>query len=513
MSSNSTADRKPMIKYKKAPDAPKRFKSAFIFYSTAKHKEIRERLGREKASTQKTTHIAKVVSQSWKELSPRDREKWLEMARADKARYEEEKANYSGTWRVATTLHPKHPDAPKKPMSAFLAFSNGKRKQVKEANPGLNSAGLSRTLADMWKNAPKDERQKRQEYKEAMNQWREVEDKKLEQERQVETKLGIEKAHVPEGQRNSLHMPSATVVAATPNAVGAADGKTKACHELNFNFTAGVTPLQLQQNNQIPGNGNNHISPNGTEESQNQTSFQGNMQQNSMFPNFNFQGQVLPNQVFQNQAQQMNDFSNQNMMVTMGMQNVPAGHNGWQGILSNEQQQNQHFSGQLNMQQQLSQEQQQMLSVMSQNPQSQQLMNLCFNPVLMNQSGQFMNGTTDSATHGTSDQNHLNTIPLGMVANASIMSSGKNNTQIMNENTMVGSYRNFEKPQSSISMFPTPVNALPSSEMGKIALQSNNEISPENFHLLDDIADDSGNIASSVSMKGDWPPLPNFLPE
>lgn len=31
-------------KYKKAPDAPRRFKSAFIFFSIEKHREIRENL-------------------------------------------------------------------------------------------------------------------------------------------------------------------------------------------------------------------------------------------------------------------------------------------------------------------------------------------------------------------------------------------------------------------------------------------------------------------------------------
>lgn len=34
----------PVKKYKKAPDAPRRFKSAFIFFSIEKHREIRESL-------------------------------------------------------------------------------------------------------------------------------------------------------------------------------------------------------------------------------------------------------------------------------------------------------------------------------------------------------------------------------------------------------------------------------------------------------------------------------------
>lgn len=32
------------VKFKKAPDAPRRFKSSFMFFSTEKHKEIRKKL-------------------------------------------------------------------------------------------------------------------------------------------------------------------------------------------------------------------------------------------------------------------------------------------------------------------------------------------------------------------------------------------------------------------------------------------------------------------------------------
>eukprot|EP00542_Grammatophora_oceanica_P013022 CAMPEP_0194031648 /NCGR_PEP_ID=MMETSP0009_2-20130614/4774_1 /TAXON_ID=210454 /ORGANISM="Grammatophora oceanica, Strain CCMP 410" /LENGTH=86 /DNA_ID=CAMNT_0038671861 /DNA_START=117 /DNA_END=373 /DNA_ORIENTATION=+ len=55
------AKRPPRKKHmKKAPGAPRRFKTAFIFFSTAKHKEIREQLG-SRGSKQKTPNIAKMV--------------------------------------------------------------------------------------------------------------------------------------------------------------------------------------------------------------------------------------------------------------------------------------------------------------------------------------------------------------------------------------------------------------------------------------------------------------------
>jgi hypothetical protein len=38
------------IKYKKSPEAPRRFKSAYMFFSTEKHKEIRKEMGNKEVS-------------------------------------------------------------------------------------------------------------------------------------------------------------------------------------------------------------------------------------------------------------------------------------------------------------------------------------------------------------------------------------------------------------------------------------------------------------------------------
>lgn len=122
-----------------------------------------------------------MVSHAWKNLSSDEREVWEDMARRDKARYEVEKKFYSGPWKVlATKRTQKDPNAPKRPMSAFLAFSNLKRAEVKENNPGLGNSERSRVLAKMWKEAPEDERKKyidneyklRQTYKTAIAEWR-----------------------------------------------------------------------------------------------------------------------------------------------------------------------------------------------------------------------------------------------------------------------------------------------------------------------------------------------------
>jgi len=178
-------------KYKKAPDAPKRFKSAFIIFSAEKHKEIKKKLEKE-GRPEKTTDIAKLVSESWKSLPPGEREKWEQKAETDRARYEEEKATYKGPWKVPAQnkRSTKDPSAPKRPMSAFLAYSNSRRAGLKRLNPKATNADLSKMLSKTWKELAADERAKymeeeadlRAKYKQNMAVWRKkaAKQKKLE---------------------------------------------------------------------------------------------------------------------------------------------------------------------------------------------------------------------------------------------------------------------------------------------------------------------------------------------
>ena len=76
---------------RKAPQAPKRFKSSYICFFTAKQSEIKAELG-EMATI---TEISKRSAQMWKRLSTEDRRFWDEIAEKDKQRYMLEKASYA----------------------------------------------------------------------------------------------------------------------------------------------------------------------------------------------------------------------------------------------------------------------------------------------------------------------------------------------------------------------------------------------------------------------------------
>jgi hypothetical protein len=79
------------------------------------------------------------------------------------------------------SIDPKDPSAPKRPASAFLAYSNSRRAAAKKVHKEASNADISRILSKMWKEAPEevrkkyceDEAQERGRYKLRIADWRE----------------------------------------------------------------------------------------------------------------------------------------------------------------------------------------------------------------------------------------------------------------------------------------------------------------------------------------------------
>jgi len=132
---------------------------------------------------------AKLISKEWRNMSADKRTIWIEKANKDKLRYEMEKSMYTGPWKLPTgnKRAKKDPKAPKRPMSAFLAYSKKMRSQVKNDHTAINNVDVSKMLAEMWRNLPKDERdvfiekeaQQRAVYKVAIAKWRKERDEKI----------------------------------------------------------------------------------------------------------------------------------------------------------------------------------------------------------------------------------------------------------------------------------------------------------------------------------------------
>lgn len=195
--------KKPNKRMKKPPDAPKRFKSSFIFFSMEKHKEIKEELS--KGAVTKTTNITSLVSEAWRELDPLEKQKFEEMAKQDKARYDIEKSKYVPPPGVfLDSKRKRDPDAPKRPMSAYFSFANKIRGKIKSENPNCSNGEISKILSAMWKEIPEDERKEYKDneqslwgtYRQKMTEWkkkndgRKKEKKSLDLLRQCQSKRG-----------------------------------------------------------------------------------------------------------------------------------------------------------------------------------------------------------------------------------------------------------------------------------------------------------------------------------
>mmetsp|Transcript_773 Transcript_773/g.1207 ORF Transcript_773/g.1207 Transcript_773/m.1207 type:complete len:443 (+) Transcript_773:125-1453(+) len=248
------------FKHKKAPDAPKRFKSAFIMFSTLKHREIRAKLAEESDREAKklTPEVAKLVAEAWKNLPQEEREEWEERARKDRERYEKEKKDYDGPWKVISSSRTKakDPDAPKRPMSAYLVFSNGRRADVKRNDPSLSNANISKILSQQWKGMPEaernayivDARKKREIFKEKVAKWKEGKKDRKEQERK------IAKAGKKSSKTTSTSVPSVMSVrepqpkAASTEAAGNVDVQGMGASSLHLAAAA----LKTEQQNNTP---------------------------------------------------------------------------------------------------------------------------------------------------------------------------------------------------------------------------------------------------------------------
>lgn len=126
--------------------------------------------------------IAGKISDEWRRLDHKTKNSWEGMAREDKARYQREKAAYTGPWKVRTNVRKrKDPNSPKKPVPAYFAFSNERRQEVKNNNPTATNGEISRLLSKMWKEEASEELRKqyldkeasdREEYAQKMKAWR-----------------------------------------------------------------------------------------------------------------------------------------------------------------------------------------------------------------------------------------------------------------------------------------------------------------------------------------------------
>jgi len=187
---------------KKAPQAPKRFKSSYILFFIHVQEDIKKSLP---VGHKSAPEVSKRASEMWKSISAEDRLHWDNEAAKEKQRYLAEKKVYTGPWQVPHKRAKKDPTAPKRNPSAFLLFSLTKRKELKQKNPGLKNTEISSILGNLWRNTSQEEKRpfvereqiERDKYKVEMSAWREKkaeDDEAKKNEAAEKTELALEKA-------------------------------------------------------------------------------------------------------------------------------------------------------------------------------------------------------------------------------------------------------------------------------------------------------------------------------
>ena len=135
----------------KDPNAPKRPRSAYLYYCEAERKTIMK-----KHPDYKVTDVSKELGPAWQKLSDKAKAKYEKLAAKDKERYEAEMAGYTPPAKrdaspARKSKAKKDPNAPKKPKNAFLFFSESKRAEIRGAHPDYKITDVSRELGALWK--------------------------------------------------------------------------------------------------------------------------------------------------------------------------------------------------------------------------------------------------------------------------------------------------------------------------------------------------------------------------
>jgi len=138
----SDEDEPSKKKAKKDKKAPKNARSAYTYFGN----EMRETMKAEN-SDMSFAEVNKMLGERWKQLSAAEKQKFEDMAAADKKRYEKDMESYtppSGTKKK--TKAKKDKNAPKRGSTSFLIFSNEMRPKLKAQNPDMSFSEMGKKL-------------------------------------------------------------------------------------------------------------------------------------------------------------------------------------------------------------------------------------------------------------------------------------------------------------------------------------------------------------------------------
>eukprot|EP00286_Rhodomonas_abbreviata_P026534 CAMPEP_0181311500 /NCGR_PEP_ID=MMETSP1101-20121128/13170_1 /TAXON_ID=46948 /ORGANISM="Rhodomonas abbreviata, Strain Caron Lab Isolate" /LENGTH=192 /DNA_ID=CAMNT_0023418235 /DNA_START=186 /DNA_END=765 /DNA_ORIENTATION=+ len=152
-----------LAKAKADADKPKRPLSAYFRFTIEKRKELKVSM-----PTLSNTDVVKKMGEMWKALTPAEKKPYEEAAAAERAEYD---AKYGKAAKKST--------GPKKPLSAYMLYSNAVREEVKSANPTAKFGDIAKIIGASWREMQPGEKQKwvdkeQENKKKAADEWLQV---------------------------------------------------------------------------------------------------------------------------------------------------------------------------------------------------------------------------------------------------------------------------------------------------------------------------------------------------
>jgi hypothetical protein len=138
----------------KDPEAPKAPKTSYMCFASENRPTVVA-----KYPGKTSQDISRVLGVMWSEMTPKQKQKYVEMAEQSKVEYSEKMKVYvrpsveelKEKKAQKRTRTKKLAGEPKRPMTAYMLYAQAKRQEFKDNNPELKGAEISKLLGAKWK--------------------------------------------------------------------------------------------------------------------------------------------------------------------------------------------------------------------------------------------------------------------------------------------------------------------------------------------------------------------------
>lgn len=142
-----------MGKDKNAPKGPMSSYACFVQVIREEHKK------KHPDENVVFAEFSKKCAGKWKEMAPKEKKRFEDMAQHDKERFTREMNEYGGPGKKVKRA--KDPNMPKRALSAFFFFCDEQRPKVRAMHPEYRIGDIAKEMGHRWEDCPNKEKYER----------------------------------------------------------------------------------------------------------------------------------------------------------------------------------------------------------------------------------------------------------------------------------------------------------------------------------------------------------------